>query len=307
MAKVKQNTHHYIKDSTLLREWQPPSMYVERSANVAPAVEIGRRSAIAARFLPLFGRKARHQVMHFGEHRLVYRVSGGGPALVLVHGLSGSSRWWRHNISALEQHFTVYVIDLVGYGSNRAFRPIPIQQAARYIGEFIGMLPAGCAHLLGHSMGGQIATHVAAEYPQQISRLVLASASGLVRADLLRMLLRLPNAGRYGRFDFMPTLAYDALRAGPLNLLLSALDILSNDVTDSLARIVAPTLLIWGQQDKLVPVAVGEAVQQAIPGSRLEVIPKAGHVPMWDQPERFNQLVLGFLLAQTNPPQAGAA
>jgi len=278
-------------------------MYVENSASVAYSSNIQSASTIVAhKILPLF-RREKPQVMRFGEHKLVYRVAGSGPALVLVHGLSGSGSWWRRNTPVLTKHFTVYSVDLVGYGSNRAFRPIRIPQAARYIGEFIGALPPGCAHLLGHSMGGQIATHVAAEYPHRINRLVLASASGLVRADLLRMMLRLPSAGRYGRFDFMPTLAYDALRAGPLNLLLSALDLLSNDVTDSLARIVSPTLLIWGEQDKLVPVAVGEAVNKALPSSRLEIIPHAGHVPMWDQPEQFNQLVLDFLLAAGQEPR----
>lgn len=278
-------------------------MYVEIPSSVASAQNRRPAPAIEARrLLPLFRRAPQPQVMRFGEHKLVYRVAGSGPALVLVHGLSGSGSWWRRNTPVLTKYFTVYSIDLVGYGSNRALLPIRIQQAAHYIGEFIGALPPGCAHLLGHSMGGQIATHVAAEYPQRINRLVLASASGLVRADLLRMMLRLPSAGRYGRFDFLPTVAYDALRAGPVNLLLSALDLLSNDVTDSLARIVAPTLLIWGEQDKLVPVAVGEAVHHALPSSRLEIIPHAGHVPMWDQPEQFNQLVLDFLLAQNQEP-----
>ncbi|HEX6288010.1 MAG TPA: alpha/beta fold hydrolase [Herpetosiphonaceae bacterium] len=245
----------------------------------------------------MFRRTTRPNVIRFGQHKLLYQEHGSGKPLLLVHGLSGSGGWWRRNIDALARHFTVYVVDLVGYGSNRALRPIPIETAARHIGEFISQLPAGRAHLIGHSMGGQIATHVAAEYPDRIDRLVLVAASGLVRADLLRMMLRLPAAGRYGRLDFLPTLAYDALRAGPINLLLSALDLLSNDVTASLGKIIAPTLLIWGAQDKLVPSAVGEAVQQAIHGSRLAIIPGAGHVPMWDQPQRFNQLALDFLIS----------
>jgi pimeloyl-ACP methyl ester carboxylesterase len=256
---------------------------------------------------PIFRRVAQPKVMRFGQHKLMYREYGSGPALVLVHGLSGSGNWWQHNIPALAEHFSVYVIDLVGYGSNRAFRPIRIQQAAHYIGEFMSKLPAGRAHLVGHSMGGQIVTHVAAEYANHTDRLVLVAASGLVRADLLRMMLRLPSAGRYGRLDFIPTLAYDALRAGPLNLLLGALDLLSNDVTESLNRIIAPTLLIWGEQDTLVPAAVGEAVHRALPGSQLHVLQQAGHVPMWDQPEQFNQLVLDFLLAASAVPPPATA
>ncbi len=254
--------------------------------------------------LPIFGKRSKPNVIRCGQHKLVYREYGSGPALVLIHGLSGSANWWQRNTSAFAEHFTVYVVDLVGYGSNRALRPLRIQSATQSIGEFIDQLPARKAHLVGHSMGGQIATHVAAEYPERIQRLVLVAASGLVRSDLLRMMLRLPVAGRYGRLDFLPTLAYDALRAGPVNLLLSALDLLSNDVSQALDKILAPTLLIWGEQDKLVPLAVAEVVQQALKGSQLEIIPRAGHVPMWDQPEQFNRMVLDFLLTPgSNAPE----
>lgn len=245
----------------------------------------------------MFRRREKPRVVHFGDCKLVYRELGSGPPLLLVHGLAGSSGWWRHNVPVFSKHFTVYLLDLVGYGSNRALRPMSIANAANCLGEFIGQLPAGKAHVIGHSMGGQICTHLAAEHPERVERLVLASASGMVRSDLLRMMLRLPSTSRYGRLNFIPTLAYDSLRSGPLNLLLSALDILSNDVTDALAKIVAPTLLIWGEQDKLVPVEVGQGVHQALQSAWLEVIPNAGHVVMWDQAEAFNRLVLDFLLS----------
>lgn len=228
----------------------------------------------------------------------MYREYGSGPPLVLVHGLSGSGAWWKRNVPAFARQFTVYVVELVGYGSNRAWRPARIEATADGLAEFIGNLPSGCAHIVGHSMGGQIATHLAARHPERVNRLVLACASGMARANILRMMLRLPNAGRYTPLRFAPTLTFDALRAGPVNLLLSTLDILSNDVSQALACIVAPTLLVWGAQDKLVPVAVGQALHQAIRQSRLEIIPRAGHVVMWDQPDAFNRIVLDFLLAQ---------
>lgn len=245
----------------------------------------------------MFRRSTKPKAVNLGKYRLLYHEYGSGPPLVLVHGLSGSGGWWRRNVPAFDDHFTVYVVDLVGYGSNRAWRPITIQQTAELLAELIAKMPAGCAHVIGHSMGGQIVTHLAAQHPDRVNRLVLACASGLVRSDLLRMALRLPNTGRYGRLDFAPTLALDALRAGPVNLLLSALDILSNDVSEALELIVAPTLLVWGAQDKLVPVSVGQAIQKGLCNARMEIIPGAGHVVMWDQPQRFNQLVLDFLLA----------
>jgi pimeloyl-ACP methyl ester carboxylesterase len=250
----------------------------------------------------MFGRFKKPKTVKLGKYRLMYQEYGSGPPLLLVHGLSGSGGWWRRNVPALDDHFTVYVVELVGYGHNRAWRPVRIQDTADLLAELIANLPPGRAHVLGHSMGGQIVTHLAAQHPERVDRLVLACASGLVRSDLVRMALRLPGAGRYARLDFAPTLAFDALRAGPVNLLLSALDILSNDVSEALEMIVAPTLLVWGAQDKLVPVSVGETVQKGLCNARLEVIANAGHVVMWDQPEIFNRLVLDFLLARS--PQA---
>jgi pimeloyl-ACP methyl ester carboxylesterase len=144
-------------------------------------------------------------------------------------------------------------------------------------------------------MGGQIATQLAGRHPEHVDRLILASASGMLRTDLLRMALRLPLQARHSPFDFAPRLTIDALRAGPLNLLLSTLDILKDDVSDAIAHIRTPTLLVWGRNDRLVPVTVGETVQRLIPGARLAVLPRAGHVPMWDRPGEFNRLVLEFL------------
>lgn len=248
-------------------------------------------------------RREKPRVVYIDDCKLMYREIGSGPPLVLIHGLAGSGGWWRYNIQAFAEHFTVYVIDLVGYGGNRSWRPLRITKAASCLGQFIAQLPGGRADVVAHSMGGQICTHLAAEHPDRVQRLVLVAASGLLRSDLMRMMLRLPGAARYGRFNFAPTLVYDSLRSGPINLLLGAMDILSNDVTEALSKIAAPTLLVWGAQDKLVPVEVGEAVRQVLPGARLEVISGAGHVIMWDQPEQFNQLVLDFLQpAPTDPP-----
>jgi pimeloyl-ACP methyl ester carboxylesterase len=240
-------------------------------------------------------RTSKPNVVRLGPYRLHYREYGAGPPLVLIHGLSGSASWWRRNVPALSERFRVLVLELVGYGSNRAWRPARILATADLLAEFIATLPEGRAHVIGHSMGGQIATQLAGRRPDRVDRLVLASASGLLRTDLLRMALRLPLQARHSPFDFAPRLTVDALRAGPLNLLLSALDILRDDVSEAIAHIRTPTLLIWGRNDKLVPVAVGETVQRLIPGSRLAVLPRAGHVPMWDRPAEFNRLVVEFL------------
>lgn len=229
------------------------------------------------------------------EGVLRYRTYGSGPPLLLVHGLAGSSLWWRHNIKVLAEYFTVYVVELKGYGTNRALRPLRLKAAAVCLAELIESLPAGRAHVVGHSMGGQISIHLAAEHPDRIDRLVLAGASGLVRSDMLRMALKLPLAARRSPLSFIPILARDTLRAGPVNLLLNTIEILRDDTSESLAKIVAPTLLVWGEHDVLVPPAMGTATKELLHGSELVLIDGAGHNVMWDRPDEFNRAVLEFL------------
>jgi len=234
-----------------------------------------------------------------GSRHIVYETWGDpntdAPPLILVHGLSGSAAWWRHNLAALSADRCVYVVELIGYGRNRALKPTSIASAARALAEFITLFPAGRAHLLGHSMGGHICATCAATYPERVDHLILAAASGLVHANLATMALRLPIAAHYSPLDFLPTLAWDALRAGPLNLLLSTRDLLNDDLTATLPKIQAPTLLLWGTRDNLVPLSTGKTMAKTIPHSHLEILEGAGHVLMWDHAETFNRLVLAFL------------
>jgi pimeloyl-ACP methyl ester carboxylesterase len=239
-----------------------------------------------------------------GKHKIIYEKVGEGPSLLLVHGLSGSGRWWKNNLPVLSKSFTCHVLELVGYGANRAFRPLPLVGAAEALASFIATeLPTGKTHVIGHSMGGHICSYLAAQYPERVDKLVLAAASGMVRSDLVRMAMRLPVAGHYSPLDFLPTLAVDALRAGPLNLFLSTLDILGSDTTEIVKKITAPTLLVFGDRDNLIPPAAGEAMHLLISGSQLEIIEGAGHVLMWDHPKTFNRLVMEFLKREIAPAE----
>jgi pimeloyl-ACP methyl ester carboxylesterase len=244
----------------------------------------------------MWKRRRSEQQFRCLEGILRYHRYGSGPPVLLVHGLSGSAHWWRRNVKALAKHFTVYVIELKGYGTNRAWKPLRLKAAAQCLSELIASMPGGRAHIVGHSMGGQISIHLAAEHPHCVDRLVLAGASGLVRSDMLRMALKLPLAARRSPISFMPVLARDALRAGPVNLLLSTIEILRDDTTEALAKIIAPTLLVWGEHDVLVPPAVGTATRELLQGSELVVLKGAGHNVMWDRADQFNRVVLDFLM-----------
>jgi len=229
------------------------------------------------------------------HHRLSYDVRGSGPPLVLLHGLSGSRLWWRKNIPVLAQHFTVYTVDLIGYGRSNFQPPLSFDQSADLLEEWMVSLELESTHLIGHSMGGQTAVHWVARYPARIEKLVLAASSGMVKAKLLEVAVKLGEGSLHGRRRFLPTVAFDALRASPQNLYRSARAILDDDFRPLLLRVACPTLLLWGADDVVVTRQMGEA-HRLIFDSRLEVIAGAGHNLMYDKPLEFNALVLEFLL-----------
>ena len=143
------------------------------------------------------------------EHRVGrYRVhalhTGVGEALVLLHGLSGSSRWWRYNVPALAHHFRTHTPDLVGFGRSRAWVAQPtITEMAAILAEWMDVSDIEQAHIIGHSMGGQIAIHLAAEAPTRVKRLVLVSAAGIPReltlAAMTRFIAEIAEAQRSPR------------------------------------------------------------------------------------------------------------
>jgi pimeloyl-ACP methyl ester carboxylesterase len=197
----------------------------------------------------------------------------------------------------LAQRFTVYAIDLPGFGSMRHYRrDFALSRAPEWIHAFLDALDLGSVVLVGHSMGGLIALSAAARWPGRVRKLVLAAAAiGLPRRTPMSYLMPLMTAARYGSVRFAPTLLQDAVRAGPLTLWHAAHELLDTDVRHQIEAVRAETLLIWGERDALVPPSIAEVLHNAIAGSELRVIRGAGHVVMFDRPMEFNSTLLEFL------------
>src|SRR5437763_16579281 len=241
--------------------------------------------------------KIERREVQVGQYTMYYQVTGEGEPLVLVHGLSGSLRWWGRNVPALAEHYRVYLIDLPGFGMMRNFpRRLTLDEVANGLVAWMKAAGIARAHLIAHSMGGYICMRVAATRPELVDRLVLVSPAGIPKfRSILGYTIPLIVAIRYLTPRFFPVLVYDALRAGPLTLLRAAQDLLTKDIRDYLKAIQAPTLLIWGVNDSLVPPVLGDVLRQEIAQARLFLLKKAGHVGMFDQPEEFNAAVLAFL------------
>jgi pimeloyl-ACP methyl ester carboxylesterase len=237
--------------------------------------------------------------VHLPPYELWVTRAGAGTPVVLLHGLSASSRWWSRNVDALAAKHLVAAVDLTGFGRSTSFFHLPTTLPS--FGDVTALLARWLetlgepAHLIGHSMGGQIAIRLAAERPDLIRSLMLVNSAGIPFAfDPLAHLRPLPKPP-FGGPRIAQVLLPDFLRAGPTSVAVASARVLRGDMRPWMREIRVPTLLVWGENDPLVPLRYGEVMQREIPGSRLVVIPRAAHVAMWDSAEEFNRIATEFL------------
>ncbi len=244
-------------------------------------------------------RLLRHEV-RVGGWPINYEVAGEGEPIVLVHGLSGSTRWWFRNVPAIAERHRVYLVDLPGFGTMRSLRRrFVLAETATWLSEWLEAVGLERVHLVGHSMGGYVSVRLAASRPELVRRLVLIAPAGVpAERSMLGHLVPLLLAAHYATPAFMPVLVRDALRMGPVTLWRAARDLLAADIRGDLRNIEVPTLLVWGENDPLIPPAVGNLLRAEIPSSRLLLLQRAGHVPMFDQPKDFDAALLAFLAGE---------
>jgi pimeloyl-ACP methyl ester carboxylesterase len=218
-----------------------------------------------------------------------FRLAGGGPPVVLVHGLSGSWRWWSQVCQRLAERRLVYVLDLPRLGPR-----LGAPELADWLGRWLESVGLRHVDVVGHSLGGLVAAELAANEPQFVHRLALVSPAGIpcgrpLPSRALQLLGTL-----YDVRERFPTVLGDAVRAGPLGLLHGVVFVSTRDVRADLASVRAPSLLIWGERDRLIPVGIAAEWQRILPGSRLVVLP-CGHVPMWEVPDELTSSLSSFL------------
>ena len=250
--------------------------------------------------------------------RIAFERAGDGPLLVLVHGAVSDRRVWKPQFDALADGFTVVAWDAPGCGQSddppESFR---LPDYADVLAGFLAALELGPAHVLGHSFGGALALELALRHPAAPAKLVIAGgyagwAGSLSGEDVERRLaFALDVAGRLpGGFDptSMPGLFSDKMSDEAARRLLTIMSEIRPAATRSMAHalaeadlraalpsIEAPTMLIYGVEDKRSPPSVARDLHRRIPNSHLVMLPGLGHESALEDPDRFNVEVRAFL------------
>ncbi|TMW11116.1 alpha/beta hydrolase [Alloalcanivorax gelatiniphagus] len=251
-----------------------------------------------------------------GSVRTSYLCSGSGAPVVCLHGAGAGAVTWYPTMGALSRHFQVIVPDIVGFGeSDKPDAPYDRAFFAGWLKGFLAELAVSRAHLVGLSQGGAIALQFVLDNPEMVDRLVLVDAGGLGAKASLRSLLGMlwlnnfPSglANRfYSRFILFNPANRDPDHArysvavlkgdGGKKAFRQGKGAAVSKIPESaLRRITHDALIIWGEDDKLFPLGHGEAASKLLPNASFVRISKAGHLPLMDQPDIFNDAVVGFL------------
>ena len=267
------------------------------------------RSAVQARDIVVLGFK-----MHYLE-------AGGGPAVVLLHGLGGDGSRWRPNVEPLAKDFHVFALDQIGFGqSDKPLANYNTGMLAEFLVEFLKAVNVPKASLVGNSMGAGVALYTAVYYPQVVERIVLADGGGFRAANTASLAPMTPEALRRRQLqnsttreetrEFFKILFHDKSLVTEKMVdeqlvmrLRSAFTITKmqeagdrGSLTEEQVRgVKTPTLIVWGKYDELANPAGADRLERTIPGAKKVIIDNCGHMPQLEKADEFNLIVREFL------------
>lgn len=262
-------------------------------------------AGVADKFVTIYGAK-----IHYLE-------AGSGPAVILLHGLGGDVSNWFATIGPLSQKYRVIVPDQIGFGrSDKPMINYRVGTLVDFLDALYKELKVERASLVGNSLGGWTAAAYALAHPEKVDRLVLVDAAGFALTGDVnpRALNGLNPSTLEGAKQLLSQIFYNKqmfasdaaagliltrrMMAGDGYTIQRFIDSVVNgeDMLDrSVSAIKQPTLIIWGREDALTPLALGERFKKEINGSELLIIEKCGHVPQLEKSAEFNAALMKFL------------
>lgn len=242
------------------------------------------------------------------ENEFKYVDEGQGQVLMLLHGLFGALSNWEDVVNLFSKNFRVIIPMLPIYD-------MPIKEAGleglrKFVEDFVTMKKLDHMIIMGNSLGGHVGLLYTLNNPDKVAKLILTGSSGLFENTM---------GGSYprrGSYDYIkervaytfydPQVAskelvdevFETTKSIPkcMRIVAIAKSAQRNNLTEDLHNIKVPTLLVWGLNDTITPPMVGHDFNRLIPNSELKFIDKCCHAPMMEQPEKFNEIVVDFLM-----------
>lgn len=238
---------------------------------------------------------------------IYFQKTGRGKNLILLHGWGMDVSTFWPMLDFLKENFTLWLIDLPGFGkSGLPKKTFTISDYAKIIAQFIKEERISKPAIFGHSYGGKISIKLAALYPNLISKLILEGSSGIKAEKNLSQILIFPLA-KLGHFllpeifhlrskfrqKLYKKLESDYADSGEMKEIF--LNTIDEDLTKDFSKIKTETLLIWGDQDRAVPLKYGKQMYKLINNSKLIILEDCGHFPHQVNPERVASYVKDFV------------
>jgi pimeloyl-ACP methyl ester carboxylesterase len=255
--------------------------------------------------LERFSSGLKRRVIQLGDHRIVYSEGGHGEPVVLLHGFGASADSWNRFAKPLTKRYRVIAPDQPGWGASTRLESASYAYPAQVerLHQFLSALGVKRFHLIGHSMGGFIASAYAARYPDEVITLGLIAPHGMVepvaselandvakgdnwlvatsRPEFDRLLNNVFARRPYAPKAVLRYLADHAIRGSAKSTKIFA-EMQTNDppLAERLPSITAPALIIWGDQDRVLHVSCADLFRQGIKSSEVMIIPGSGHMPL---------------------------
>ena len=256
-------------------------------------------------FITIDGNKIRY--LEFGKSK---------HTLTLIHGLGASAERWLGIIPTLAEHYRIIVPDLVGFGySDKPAVDYTPEFFTDFLAKFFEALDINGVHMIGSSLGGQIAVDFTSAHDDFVKKLILVSPSGMMKhstsaLDVYIMAALFPNENNAKRAftamehsgkkidnriirGFVERMKLPNAKRAFMSTLLGLKE--SDIITAKLKNIMTPTLLVWGENDPVIPIKYADMFVSSMHDCKLHVIAKCGHTPYVQYPDKFSSIVLEFL------------
>jgi len=242
--------------------------------------------------------------------RISYEISGeeagiSPTAVIYIHGSGGTGYVWKNQLRVRVPGFCQVAVDLPGHGRSAGAGARTIEEYSRFIRDFARVVFGAPVVLAGHSMGGAVAMTFALNYPGDLKGLILVGTGARLRVApaVLEAAQDPEKSAALRGYAYSPQTPPAVVQEAEQEYLLTPAQVRYNDflacdrfdVMDRVKEIKAPALVVCGEDDALTPVKYSRYLEANIPGARLTVIPGAGHMVMWEQPEPVNQAITDFL------------